>query len=149
MENVRNLFQILSRNFGLLNEQCCDSCCGQEVSLVQSHILYEINRQHKPSMQEISGALGMDITTFSRQIKTLAEKGLVKKTPHPDDNRINILALTPEGLAIENNINLTVNAQLNGVLSRMTEFERETVIRSIQLFNETMQQSDLCCLPPK
>ncbi|MCR2803607.1 MarR family winged helix-turn-helix transcriptional regulator [Paenibacillus soyae] len=149
MENVRNLFQILSRNFGLLNEQCCEDCCGQEVSLVQSHILYEINRQHKPSMQEIAGALGMDITTFSRQVKTLADKGLVKKTPHPSDNRINILALTPEGLNVENNINLTVNAQLNGVLSMMTAFERDTLLRSIQLFNDTMKKSDSCCVPPK
>ncbi|TYP72381.1 MarR family winged helix-turn-helix transcriptional regulator [Paenibacillus methanolicus] len=149
MENVRNLFQILARNFGLLNEQCCDNCCGQEVSLVQSHILYEINRQHQPSMQEIAGALGMDITTFSRQVKTLADKGFVKKTPHPADNRINILSLTPEGLAIENAIHLTVNAQLHGILSTMSEFEKDTVIRSIQLFNDAMQKSDSCCVPPK
>ncbi|GBG07174.1 MarR family transcriptional regulator [Paenibacillus agaridevorans] len=149
MENVRNMFQILSRNFGLLNEQCCESCCGQEVSLVQSHILYEINRQHKPSMQEIASALGMDITTFSRQVKTLVEKDLVKKTPHPADNRVNILSLTPEGLHIENSINLTVNTQLNDVLSQLSEFERETVLRSIQLFNDTLIQSGSCCAPPK
>ncbi|MEK3882955.1 MarR family winged helix-turn-helix transcriptional regulator [Paenibacillus sp. PL2-23] len=149
MEDVRHLFQMLSRQFGLLNEQCCDSCCGQEVSLVQSHILYEINRQHKPSMQEIAGALGIDITTFSRQVKTLVDKGLVRKTPHPSDNRINILALTPEGLRMENSINLTVNDQLNGVLSLMTAFERETLLRSIQLFNETMKKSGACCVPPK
>ncbi|MHA6484571.1 MarR family winged helix-turn-helix transcriptional regulator [Paenibacillus sp. strain BS8-2] len=149
MDNVRNMFQILSRNFGLLNEQCCENSCGQEVSLVQSHILYEINRQHRPSMQEISGALGMDITTFSRQIKTLVEKGFVRKTPDSVDSRINILALTPEGLSIENNINQTVNAQLNGVLSTLTEFEKETVLRSIQLFNHAMKDVGSCCVPPK
>ncbi|USB33615.1 MarR family winged helix-turn-helix transcriptional regulator [Paenibacillus sp. YPG26] len=149
MENVRNLFQLLSRNFGILNEHCCDNCCSQEISLVQSHILYEINRQHQPSMQEIAGALGMDITTFSRQIKTLVDKGLVKKTPHPSDNRINILSLTTEGLEIENRINLTVNAQLHDVLSTMTEFERDTVIRSIKLLNDAMQKSASCCIPPK
>ncbi|SFD74741.1 DNA-binding transcriptional regulator, MarR family [Paenibacillus catalpae] len=149
MENVRNMFQILSRNFGLLNEQCCDACCGQEVSLVQSHILYEVNRQHNPSMQDIAGALGMDITTFSRQVKTLSDKGLLKKTPLPSDNRIHILSLTPEGLRIENAINLTVNTQLNGVLSTMSEFERETVLRSIQLFNDAVQKSPACCIPPK
>ncbi|MCM3629999.1 MarR family winged helix-turn-helix transcriptional regulator [Paenibacillus glycanilyticus] len=149
MENVRNMFQILSRNFGLLSEQCCDSCCGQEVSLVQSHILYEINRQHNPSMQDIAGALGIDITTFSRQVKTLTDKGFVKKTPHPSDQRINILSLTPEGLTVENAINLTVNTQLNSVLSTMSEFERETVLRSIQLFNDAMTKSAACCVPPK
>jgi Transcriptional regulators len=149
MENVRNMFQLLSRNFGLINEQCCDNCCGQAISLVQCHILNEINRQHHPSMQEIASALGMDITTFSRQIKTLVDKGLVKKTPHPADNRINILSLTPEGLEIENSINVTVNAQLNGVFSTMSEFERETVIRSIKLLNDAMQNTAFCCIPPR
>ncbi|MDQ1914005.1 MarR family transcriptional regulator [Paenibacillus sp. GD4] len=149
MENLRSTFQLLARNFGFLNEKCCENCCGSDISLSQSHILYEINRQHNPSMQDIAGALGIDITTFSRQVKALADKELVKKTPHPQDNRIHILSLTPEGLAIENQINYQVNAQLTGVLSSMTPFERETVIRSIDLLNHAMKSSGSCCVPPK
>nr|WP_207952350.1 MarR family winged helix-turn-helix transcriptional regulator [Paenibacillus turpanensis] len=143
------MFQLLARNFGFLNERCCESCCGQELSLTQSHILYEIQRKHQPSMQDVSGALGIDVTTFSRQIKTLVDKGLVKKTPHPDDNRINILSLTLEGQQLENQINGQVNAQLAGVMSQLTAFERETVIRSIELLNKAMQNSGSCCVPPK
>lgn len=149
MENLRNTFQLLARNFGFLNEMCCENCCGSDISLSQSHILYEINRQHNPSMQDIASALGVDITTFSRQVKTLVDKGLVKKTPHPEDNRINILSLTAEGQTLENQINYQVNAQLVGVLSSMTPFERETVIKSIDLLNNAMKNSGSCCVPPK
>jgi DNA-binding MarR family transcriptional regulator len=143
------MFQLLSRGFGLLNEECCDNCCGQTVSQVQSHIIYEINRQHNPSMQDVANALGMDITTFSRQVKTLVDRGLVNKTPDPNDNRFNILSLTPEGQLMENDINERVNEQLNKILSHLSDFERESVIRSFKLMIDAMQKSNTCCIPSK
>lgn len=78
MENKREIFHILTRRFGLLNKNCC-SVGSFEISTVQSHILYEIDKQHTPSMQQIAETLAMDITTFSRQIQTLIKMDLVKK----------------------------------------------------------------------
>lgn len=78
MENVRELFQIMTRRFGFLDKNCC-SAGGCDISLIQSHILYEIDRQHKPSIQQVAEALGTDITTFSRQVQSLIKMKLVKK----------------------------------------------------------------------
>ncbi|MFB6469060.1 MarR family winged helix-turn-helix transcriptional regulator [Cytobacillus sp. Hz8] len=148
-ENLRSVFQMIVRRFGFLNERCCEDCCGDSISLVQSHIIYEISRQKDPSMQDIAGALGLDITTFSRQIKTLAERDLVKKTPHPNDNRINLLSLTPKGEATEQKINQDMNHYLNQILSPLSDFERETVIRSLHLLETTMKDSESYCCPLK
>ncbi|GAX90347.1 MarR family winged helix-turn-helix transcriptional regulator [Effusibacillus lacus] len=146
MENVRELFQILIRRIGLLNKNCC-GIEGIDVSVVQSHILYEIDRRHQPSMQEIAEALGMDITTFSRQIQTLVEAELVKKTPYPEDRRVNILSLTEKGKRMADFIDDVTNSFYNEIFSHMTEFERETVLRSIKLLNESMAKSKRCCGP--
>lgn len=147
--NLRSLFQMIVRRFGFLNEQCCENCCGEEISLLQSHILYEIRRQNDPSMQEVAGALGIDITTFSRQIKTLVDRELVKKTPHPNDNRINILSLTEKGETMEINIDQEMNHYLSQILSHLSEYERESVIRSVKLLNDAMKKSESYCCPPK
>jgi len=147
--NLRSLFQMIVRRFGFLNEQCCENCCGEEISLLQSHILYEIKRQNDPSMQEVAGALGIDITTFSRQIKTLVDRELVKKTPHPNDNRINILSLTEKGETMELNIDQEMNHYLSQILSHLSEYERESVIRSVKLLNDAMKKSESYCCPPK
>jgi len=149
MESLRTTFQLLSRSFGLLSENCCESCCGQEVSLIQSHIIYEIKRQHKPSMQDVANALGVDITTFSRQVKTLVEKGYVKKTPHKDDNRINILSLTEAGEQVETDLETTMNENLDQIMSQFSQFERQSIINSLNLLSSAMQKSDLCCIPSK
>lgn len=146
MENKREVFHILTRRFGLLDRNCC-SAGGIDISLVQSHILYEIDNQHSPSMQQIAETLAMDITTFSRQIQTLVRMGLVKKTPWPEDKRVSILSLTVEGKFVATTIDQSMNAYLEEVFSHMNDFERETVLRSLEILNDAMSKSSVCCTP--
>lgn len=145
-QNLRELFQIMTRRFGFLNKNCC-SIGGLDLSLVHSHILYEIDRQHQPSIQQVADALGIDITTFSRQVQNLTRMKLVKKTPAPEDRRVSILSLTAEGKFVAAAIDRQMNDYLNEVFGQMNEFERETVIRSIKLLNESMAKSKMCCTP--
>lgn len=144
MENLRELFQVMTRRFGFLNKNCCTTG-GTEISLVQSHILYEVDHQHNPSMQQIAETLGIDITTFSRQVQSLVKMNLVKKTPDAEDRRIHILSLTTEGKYVATTIDEQMNLFLNDVFSHMNDFEKETVIRSIKLLNNAMAKSSMCC----
>lgn len=147
MENTRELFQIMTRRFGFLNKNCC-TAGGLDISLIQSHIIYEIDHQHKPSMQQVAEALGTDITTFSRQVQSLIKMSLVKKVPDSDDRRVFILSLTVEGKFVATTIDRQMNDYLNEIFSHMNDFEKETVIRSIKLLNEAMAKSSLCCTTP-
>jgi len=144
MENKRELFQVLTRRFGLLNKNCC-SIGSVDISTVQSHIIYEIDKQHAPSMQQVADTLAMDITTFSRQIQTLVKMNLVKKTPAELDKRVYILSLTVQGKFVATSIDQSMNTYLDEVFSQMNEFERETVIRSLELLNQAMSKSNVCC----
>ncbi|WP_422661226.1 MarR family winged helix-turn-helix transcriptional regulator [Paenibacillus sp. EC2-1] len=143
MENPRELFQIMTRSFGLLNKTCCN-IEGNDISLVHSHILYEIDRQHKPSMQQVAEVLGTDITTFSRQVQSLIKLNLVKKTPDSQDRRIYSLTLTVEGKFIATMLDQQINSYLDEVFSYMTEFEKETVLHSVKIFNEAMAKMIKC-----
>ncbi|ANS76852.1 MarR family transcriptional regulator [Paenibacillus yonginensis] len=148
MENARELFQIMTRRFGLLNKNCC-SVGGCDISPVQSHILYEVDRRHQPSMQQIADILGTDITTFSRQIQSLVRMNLIQKTPDPSDRRVYTLSLTTEGKFVATTIDQQMNAFLDEVFSYMSEEEHQTVLKSIKLMNEAMAKSDNCCRPVK
>jgi DNA-binding MarR family transcriptional regulator len=144
MEDVRHVLQLITRRFGLLNKNCC-TVGGVNVSLIQSHILYEIDRQHHPSVQQIAETLGTDITTFSRQVQTLIRKKLVKKSPSDQDRRVYILELTIEGKFVAAAIEQQVQDYLTQIFSHMNEFEQETVIRSLQLLNSNMGKAGVCC----
>lgn len=146
MENKRELFQVLTRRFGLLNKNCC-SIGGMDLSAVHSHILYEIDKQHEPTMQKIAETLAIDVTTFSRQIQTLIKMNLVKKSPSLEDKRYFVLSLTTEGKFMATSIESSMNSYLDEIFSHMNEFEQETVLRSIKLLNNAMAKSSVCCTP--
>lgn len=146
MNNIREEVQIMTRRLGFLNRNCCEST-EFDLSPVQSHILYEIERQHAPSMQQIAETLGTDITTFSRQVQSLIKLGLVKKTPNPDDRRIHLLSLTPDGKKTEAELDAEMNAYLRDVFTHLSQEEQAKVMESIRLLNGAMAKSDRCCTP--
>ncbi|MEO4052808.1 MarR family winged helix-turn-helix transcriptional regulator [Solibacillus sp. CAU 1738] len=138
---------MFSRRFGFLNKDCCQAG-GHNISLVQSHILYEIDRQHHPSIQQVAETLGTDITTFSRQVQSLVKIGLVSKTPAPSDRRIFILSLTAEGKEVADDIDKQMNQFLECVFSNMSQDEREMVVQAIHLLNRNMEKTNKCCTTP-
>jgi DNA-binding MarR family transcriptional regulator len=144
MQSVREVFHIFARRFGLLNASCCNECCGREISMVQSHILFEIRRKGNPSMQQVAEELGMDVTTFSRQIKNMEGKGLIVRQMSPDDRRVNLLGVTDEGMRMLEQIDRYMVEKLERIFSAMTPFERDSVVRSLGFLNEAMGKSDCC-----
>lgn len=146
MENKRELFQILTRRFGLLNKNCCQTT-DVDVSTIQSHILYEIHRQSAPTMQQVADTLGMDVTTFSRQIQTLIKMDVVKKVPSSTDRRYFHLTLTEKGERVQEEIDQQMTSYLEEVFAHFTDAEKEQILSSIQMLNRAMNQSSVCCTP--
>ena len=142
--NVRELLQVTTRRLGLLNKNCCSSN-GFSISVVHSHILYEISRQSEPSMQKIADTLGIEVTTFSRQIQKLINEQLITKETNPSDKRSSFLSLTLEGKKLVKSIDQEMNHYIKDIFSKMNEFEKDTVIRSIELLNNAMENTDQCC----
>lgn len=138
MESVREQLQIFTRRFGLLNASCCDECCGEQVSMAQSHILFEVRRAGNPAMQQVAEELGMDVTTFSRQAKALEAKGLISRRVSVDDRRVALLGLTEAGRQVLEKIDGYMGLRLERIFGRMSSFERETVVRSLGLLNEAL-----------
>lgn len=141
MESIREQLQIFTRRFGLLNESCCDECCGEQVTMTQSHILFEVRRSGTPSMQQVAEELGIDVTTFSRQAKALEARGYISRRVSPDDRRVTLLELAEAGGQVLEKIDQYMAARLERVFGVMTPFERETVVRSLWLLNEAVAKS--------
>ena len=60
-------------------------------------ILSTLDGDEPPSQQEIARQLGVDRTTMVGMVDRLEEKTLVRRRPHPDDRRKNVVELTATG----------------------------------------------------
>jgi DNA-binding MarR family transcriptional regulator len=136
LEGNISIFHALTKNLNKIHKISCE-----DVTAIQSSILHEVSLHSNPSMQTVAAAIGMDITTFSRQIATLEKKQLINRTPDIKDRRILLLSLTKMGHNINESINKRIDETVRDSLSSMNEFERETVIRSLHLFCEKLKQT--------
>ncbi len=50
------------------------------------------------TQSEVASRLGMDANTTSQIVRALESRGLLTRTPHPDDARARALALTRDGI---------------------------------------------------
>jgi DNA-binding MarR family transcriptional regulator len=143
--NVREVLQSLVRRFGLLQKDGAQ-CCG--LSVVQSHIIYELNKRPSISLNELSEFLNIDTSTLSRQVQQLVENGLVERLPDPKDRRYVLLSLSDKGQNQSEMIAGTMGEYIEDVLLRIPADKRDQVLESLQLLSVAMSQSPHCCKPP-
>lgn len=135
MDRIVPIFHSLAKNLGKIHKSS-----SNEISVIQSSIMNEISLLQNPSMQTVADSLGIDITTFSRQIGTLEKKKLVVRTPYEEDRRSYILSLTAEGERVVKIIDAAIFAQMEEALVSMNEFERDMVLKSIHIFDEKLKK---------
>jgi DNA-binding MarR family transcriptional regulator len=143
--DAREVFQQFVRCFGLLQKDGAQ-CCG--VSVVQSHIIYELSKNPNISLNDLSQLLSVDTSTLSRQVQYLVEKDMISRIPDPNDRRYVLLSLTTKGQQQHQQIAKLMENYLEGIFSKIAKEKRYQVLESLQLLNDAMSQSADCCTPP-
>ncbi len=72
----------------------------EKLTLAEANALYVIGPQEPKTMKQIAEALGVAVSTPTRTIDRLVEKGLVNRAVGTKDRRQLLIELTPEGRAI-------------------------------------------------
>lgn len=143
--NVREVFQVLVRRFGVLQKDGAQ-CCG--ITVVQSHILYELQKRPNISLNELADMLSIDTSTLSRQVHHLVETEMINRLPDPKDRRYVVLSLTQKGEEQHKEIASYMETYIANVFDQIPDDKHEQVLESLQLINEAMGKSSDCCMPP-
>lgn len=69
---------------------------GQSVSRMET-LAAIMNLPDPKSQSDVARRLRVEGATVTRMIDILSKEGLVERHPHPDDRRINLVAITPAG----------------------------------------------------
>jgi DNA-binding MarR family transcriptional regulator len=80
------------------------TAAGVEVTQQGTTILRVLLRGGRQSVNALAAAAGMDLGAVSRQVRLLEEAGAIKRSSDPDDGRVALLELTPEGRRIAERI---------------------------------------------
>jgi DNA-binding MarR family transcriptional regulator len=143
--DVREILQNVVRKFGLQQK---DGAQGSGISVIQSHILYELNKRPNLSLNELADVLCVEASTLSRQVQQLVELELLSREPDPKDRRYVTLTLTEKGHEQQKAVAETMEDYILSIFQYVPEDKKRQVLESLQLLNDAMGQSPHCCLPP-
>lgn len=71
---------------------------GVTVTPAQAAILFLLREKDGQSMSELSQVLSMDNSTVTGLVDRLQKSGLVTRRANPDDRRVSLIRITPQGV---------------------------------------------------
>jgi DNA-binding MarR family transcriptional regulator len=107
-----------------------------EFSLPQVFTLLLLDEQGERPIKEIAAQIGRSVSTTSRLLDQLVERGLISRREDAADRRTKRVAITPSGHELIANIEQQRAVAQITVLDQLAADERAIVIQAIELLAE-------------
>jgi len=90
-------------------------------------VLLTISDMGTPSLHELTNRVARDKSQMTRSIRSLEEKGLVRRTPSPQDGRVTLVGLTDAGRNVVVGLQTAVAETIGQILSPISPSEEEAL----------------------
>lgn len=95
-------------------------------------------------LSDLAAKVELDASTVSRQIKQLEDKGIVERTPDPDDGRASLIRISAEGHAVMQAAFRRRFQRIKGVLEPWSQRDRDQLQKLLtRLAADLRQANDL------
>ncbi len=89
-------------------------------------------------LSDLATLLGVDLSTVSRQVRTIEDQGLVLRRADPTDGRAAVVESSADGRRALERLRESARARLGEILVDWSDKERQELARSLARFNEAM-----------
>jgi MarR family transcriptional regulator, 2-MHQ and catechol-resistance regulon repressor len=114
-----------------------DICC-YGISVSQCHTLEALGEHGTQTMHALAAHLHLAVSTVTRVVDQLVDKGLAERHTGEQDRRVCEVALTPCGLALLRTIQGELIAREQAVLERIPSASRAHVIWAIEALSDAV-----------
>src|SRR4030095_4085601 len=120
IDKIRSFNRFYTNIIGLLDQHFLDTA----FSLTEGRVLYEISHTELCTAKKIRSNIDIDEGDLSRIIDKFIQRGLVKKTPAPEDRRLHIIVLTEKGQKEFSKLNENSDQSVSHMIEKLPEGER-------------------------
>jgi DNA-binding MarR family transcriptional regulator/GNAT superfamily N-acetyltransferase len=125
---IRSFNRFYTRLVGALDEHLLDS----GFSLREARLIYELAARGETTAAALAADLSLDPGYLSRLLRSLVDRGLVVRTPSPDDGREMRLALTAAGNAAFAPLDAKSSAAVGALLAPLSAESRRRVVAATE-----------------
>lgn len=115
---------------------------AQVLSVPQFRALAFVNRNKGASLSDVADHIGLALPSMSTLVDGLVERNYVTRRTHQDDRRRMTLMLTESGEKTLKRAREGTQVYLTEMLSQLSEVERASIIRSMQILRAVFARED-------
>ncbi len=132
-EDTIRAWQLLVRFFFAQREHLPGGSC--ELSPAQCHVLNLIDPERPLPMSRLAQVLSCDASNVTGLVDRLEARGLVSRRSSPEDRRVRVIQLTPEGSRLRADLLRRMTEEVFP-LSRLSPRERRSLVRILEVLVE-------------
>jgi DNA-binding MarR family transcriptional regulator/GNAT superfamily N-acetyltransferase len=131
---VRRFNRFYTRQIGALRRRFLDS----PFPLAEVRIYYELAHRERPTAADLAKDLGLDAGYLSRMIRTLEQRGHLKKARSDSDGRQSILALTRPGREVFRAIDTRQQGEVAKLLTTLRISDRGRLLAAMRTIEDVL-----------
>jgi DNA-binding MarR family transcriptional regulator/GNAT superfamily N-acetyltransferase len=128
IDTIRAFNRFYTRQIGVLGERFFDSA----FSLTELRVLYELAHRDAPTATTVGAELGLDAGYLSRILRRFESRGLIRRSPSPDDRRQSLLRLTPHGRTTFAPFDARARGEAAAMLGKLPAAGQRQVVESME-----------------
>jgi len=118
--------------------QSAEVCCGG-LTPEQFETLRALEASSDQSMGRLSSALGVDLSTMSRNVSVLQREGYVERTRHSEDSRVVTVALTRKGSNALRTLRCDEKDVMARLYNRIPTTSRAAALHALELVQTALE----------
>jgi DNA-binding MarR family transcriptional regulator len=129
VQAVRSFNRFYTKRIGVLQ----NGWLGSPLSLAEARVLYEMAHHEQPTATDIGKALGLDAGYLSRMLRSLDQRGLVRRTRSNADGRRADLSLTRVGQAAFARLEQQTNDDVVAMLGKLPAGDQRRLVAAMHV----------------
>jgi DNA-binding MarR family transcriptional regulator/GNAT superfamily N-acetyltransferase len=129
VQAVRRFNRFYTRQIGVLQ----DGWLGSAFSLPEARVLYELAHHEQPTATDLGKELGIDAGYLSRMLRSLDQRGFVRRTRSSADGRRAHLSLTRTGQTAFARLNQQTESDVAARLRQLSAADQQRLVAAMQV----------------
>ncbi len=130
----------LAQAVGLLVRRARAAAPSHELSWTEMAVLKRLVADGPATTAELARAEGVKPQSMGAVVATLAETGLVERTPHPTDGRQVHIGVTVKGAGVRRTTSDAKRSWLAQAIAQLDRDEQETLFRAGRIFRRLAER---------
>jgi len=129
VQAVRSFNRFYTKRIGVLQ----NGWLGSPLSLAEARVLYEMAHHEQPTATDIGKELGLDAGYLSRMLRSLDQRGFVRRTRSNADGRRADLSLTRAGQAAFARLEQQTNDDVAAMLGKLPAGDQRRLVEAMHV----------------